>query len=208
MAFASANLWAGGPWLIYSTKEVGSERSLLLVNLEDEQYSFTESDSDNDTWIHFNTKTKTIWRKIYENNLNEWHRMSWGRNGKTFYIVYSQYEYTDESRTCDHGVFFGTGTAVSWPNRARSIGVSGQFPAMIKFNLVRIDGGWTGDRLNGGSRSGAFQEAWAGALEVPLTKALNDARAGLATNEDAKEFIIDYFTDPARGYTQTADVEE
>jgi hypothetical protein len=47
---------------------------------------------------------------------------------------------------------------------------------------------------------------WVGTLEVPLTKALNDVRAGLATNQAAKDWVIDYFVD--LGYTQNADVVE
>jgi len=208
MAIVSANLWANGPWLIYSTKEAGTERSLLLLNLEHPQYSFTETEADNDTWIHYNPKTKTVFRKIYYDNDNEIHRLSWGRNGRTFYLAYSQYNPLNSDNVGDHGVLLGTGSVVSWPNKGKSLGVSGQFPISLKFTLLRIDAGWTGDYLTTGSRRGSFFANWVGTLEVALTKALNDARTGLTTNQDAKEFIIDYFTNPARGYTQTADVEE
>jgi len=205
MAFASANLWAGGPWLIYSTKEAGTERSLLFLNLGEPQYAFTENDTDEDRWIHFNPGTKTVFNKVYLGG-NEWHRLTWARSGKNFFVTYSQYENL-AGDVSDHGVIIGSGTMVSWPNRNRNIGISGSFAPSLKFTYLQIGGGWNGDRQTTGTRTASLLN-WTGTLEVALTKALNDARAGLATNEDAKEFIIDYFTNPARGYTQTADVEE
>lgn len=200
-----SKLHAGGPWLVFSAKESGTERSLLLLNLEDSQYSFKETDTDDDTWIHYNPKTKTVFRKIYLGG-NEWHRLSWARSGKTFFVMYSQYENLTDG-VSDHGVFLGTGSMVSWPNRNRNIGITGSFPASLRFTYMQIGGGWNGNQLTTGTRFASLSTFQAN-LEVALTKALNDARADLATNEDAKQWVIEYFTDSARGYTQTADVEE
>jgi len=72
---------------------------------------------------------------------------------------------------------------------------------------LQIGGGWNGDRQTTGTRTASLLN-WTGTLEVALTKALNDERAGLATNEDAKNWIINYLTNPARGYTQAPDVVE
>jgi hypothetical protein len=209
LAFVSANLWAGGPWLVYSTKESGTEKSLLLINLEQAQYAFTENDSDNDTWIHYNPKTKVVFRKIYADNNNDVHRLSWGRSQKTFFVAYSQYGPLNSDGISDLGVWVGTGSLVSWPNRGKSIGITGKYPSTLKFTTLRIDAGWSGDRLNNGTR-GAYLANWTGTLETTLTAALNAAAEDLVSNQDAKNWIIVYFTDPARGwyYTQTADVEE
>jgi len=205
LSLLSTSLWAGGPWLVFSTKESGTGRSLLLLNLEKAQYAFTEDEADNDTWIHFNPKTKTVFRKIYANNNNEVHRLSWGRNTKTFFVAYSQYDPLNSDEVSDHGVALGTGSLVSWPNRGRSIGITGRYPATLKFSMLRIDAGWSGDRLSTGTRA-PWTANWVGTLEVAFTKALNDARSELATNQDAKDWLFDYFV--SLGYTQTADVNE
>lgn len=205
LSLLSTSLWAGGPWLIYSTKEAGPERSLLFINLEDQQYAFNETEDDEDTWIHYNPSTKKVFRKIYLIR-NEWHRLTWARSGKSFFVIYSQFENRTGNGVSDHGSALGTGSMVSWPNRGRSIGINGSFPASLNFTYLQIGGGWSGDRLTTGTRV-ASMIRWIGTLEIALTKALNDARADLATNQEAKDFIIDYFTAPARGYTQTADVE-
>jgi hypothetical protein len=199
------SLRAGGPWLVYSTKEAGTERSLLLINLGEPQYSFTEAEGDNDTWIHYNPKSKTVFRKIWSDNINDWHRLSWARSANTFFVAYSQYGPVDGNGVSDHGVFFGTGSLVSWPNKGKNIGISGRYAATLKFSILRIDAGWTGDRLGTGTRA-PWMANWVGTLEVPLTKALNDVRAGLATNQAAKDWVIDYFV--GLGYTQNADVVE
>jgi len=125
MAIASVNLWAGGPWLIYSTKEAGTDRSLLFLNLDQPQYAFTENDTDEDRWIQFNPTTKRVFNKVYLGG-NEWHRLTWARSGRNFFVTYSQYENL-AGGVSDHGVFIGTGIMVSWPNRNGNIGISGSF---------------------------------------------------------------------------------
>ena len=108
--------------------------------------------------------------------------------------------------TADHGVFFATGTCVAWPNRGKSIGVTGKYPQTLKFQMLRLDGGWNGSALGTASRQ-LDQRNWIGTLDIALTKALNDARGTLSTNLDAKNWIINYFVRTLR-YTQAPDVND
>lgn len=213
--FGSLSIQAGGPWLVY-TATIDGEGSILPLNLAYDsgpQFAFTEQDSDEELNINFNSRTKKIWRKSYDGDntsdssrQNEWHRLSWGRQGNTFALLYSQYEVVGSAGTADHGVFWGTGTCVAWPNRGKSIGVVGKYPQTIKIQMLRLDGGWTGTALKDGSRQ-LKQWNWVATLDVVLTKALNDARDNLSTNLAAKDWIIDYFV-TRKGYSRIADVIE
>lgn len=132
---------AGGPWLVY-TATISGEGSILPLNVGYDagpQFAFTEADPDEELNLAYNPRTKRIWWKSYDGDntsdsstQNAWHRLSWGRQGNTFGLLYSQYEVIEASGVADHGVFFGTGTCVPWPNRGRSIGISGRFPQTIK----------------------------------------------------------------------------
>ena len=193
--------------MVYWTKDGTMERSLLLINLEQPQYSFTEAEVfDNDTWIHYNPKAKTVWKKIYNNNINEWHRLSWARDLKTFYVAYSQAEPLDGDGLCDHGVFFGTGSLSTWPGKKGNLGVAGRYPATLSFTYLQIGGGWSGDRLNNGTRF-ASRINFTGTLDVALTAALNGSRDILTTNKDAKDWLYAYFDGPL-AYTTLPDVNE
>lgn len=217
LAFVSTNLWANGPWLVY-TSTISGEGAILPLNLGYQtgpQYALRETDPDEEHNINFNPRAKTIWKTIYDGNnnddasiQNEWHRLSWGRQGKTFGLLYSQYEVLGPDGTQDHGVFFGTGTCVSWPNRGKSIGVTGLYPPTINIRMLRLDGNWVGSALTNGSRQ-LKQWNFTAKLDVALTKALNDARTtdGITTNLQAKEWIIDYFVERL-GYRSLPDVSE
>jgi hypothetical protein len=204
-------LHAGGPWLVYNFKAEGVNH-LLVLNLGYDnrpQFAFKESDPDEEVWLEYSSPSKTIWKQTYDgdntsaSNQNQWHRLSWGRQANTFGLLYSQYEVVGSSGTADHGVFFGTGSCVSWPNKGTDIGVTGKYPKQIKIQMLRLDGGWTGVPLNDGSRQLSLGSFTAN-LDTALTKALNNVRASLSTNLTAKNWIITYFV-TALGYTQTAD---
>lgn len=217
LALVPANLWAGGPWLVYTTI-IGGEGSILPLNLGYEtgpQYALRETDPDEEHNLRFNTRTKKIWKKIYDGNnndddsiQNQWHRLSWGRQGNLFGLLYSQYEFLGPDGTQDHGVFFGTGTCVAWPNRGRSIGVTGLYPLTINIRMLRLDGNWVGPALGNGSRQ---LKQWSGTarLDVALTKDLNDARTPeeIETNLEAKDWIIDYFVERL-GYQRLPDIND
>lgn len=205
---------AGGPWLVYKSTYDGVN-TLLVLNLGYDagpEFAFTETDPDEETWLEFNPspKNKKIWKHIYDGNddsdssmQNQWHRLSWGRKGNTFGLIYSQYEVVGSSGTTDHGVFFGTGSCVPWPNGKNSIGITGLYPKTLKFQTLRLGGSWQGNALGNGSRT-LEQASWTGTLDVALTKALNGVKDSLNTNLDAKNWIISYFVNTL-GYTQTAD---
>ena len=204
----------GGPWLVYKAV-IDGQGSIFPLNLGYDggpQFAFTEEDPDEEVNINYNPKTKTIWTEMYDGDntsnstQNWWHRLSWGRQGNTFGLLYSQYEVVGAEGTADHGVYFATGTCVAWPNKGKSIGVTGKYPQTLKFQILRLDGGWNGSALGSGSRL-LKQGSWTATLDIALTKALNDARGTLATNLDAKNWIINYFVTTLR-YTQTADVNE
>jgi hypothetical protein len=210
--FSFQSLHAGGPWLVYNFKAEGVNH-LLVLNLgydNGPQFAFKESDPDEEVSLEYSSPSKTIWKQTYDGDntsgsstQNQWHRLSWGRQANTFGLLYSQYEVVGSSGTADHGVFFGTGSCVSWPNKGTDIGVTGKYPKQIKIQMLRLDGGWTGVPLNDGSRQlnlGSF----AANLDTALTKALNNVRASLSTNLTAKNWIINYFI-TTLGYTQTAD---
>jgi hypothetical protein len=206
------HLHAGGPWLVYNFKAEGTYH-LLVLNLDDPQYAFKETDSDEDVWLEYSSSPKRIWKHTYDGDntsgistQNQWHRLSWGREGNKFGLLYSQYEVVGAEGTADHGVFFATGTCVAWPNKGKSIGLTGKYPQTLKFQMLRLDGGWSGDRFTTGSRYLGFS-SWTANLDTTLTKALNDARGTLSTNLDAKNWIINYFVTTLR-YTQTADVND
>ena len=214
--FSFQPLHAGGPWLVYKGV-IDGQGSIFPLNLAYDggpQFAFTEEDSDEEVNLTYNPKTKKIWKLMYDGDntssgstQNQWHRLSWGRDGNKFGLLYSQYEVIGAERTADHGVFFATGACVTWPNKGKSIGVTGKYPQTLKFQMLRLDGGWrSGDPLNNGSRY-LDQRNWTGTLDIALTKALNDARGTLSTNLDAKNWIINYFVTTLR-YTQTADVNE
>lgn len=215
LIFSLQPLHAGGPWLVYKAV-IDGEGGILPLNLAYDsgpQFAFSEQDPDEEVNINYNPKNKTIWKQIYDgdntsnsSNQNRWHRLSWGRQGNTFGLLYSQYEVVGSEGTADHGVFFATGSCVSWPNKGKDIGVTGKFPASLKFQMLRLDGGWQGNALGNGSRQ-LKQWSWTGTLDTTLTKALNDAKASLATNLDAKNWIISYFV-TRLGYTQTADIND
>jgi len=208
-------LHAGGPWLIYKAV-IDGEGGIIPLNLAYDngpQFAFTEQDPDEEVNLTYNPKTKKIWKKMYDGDntsdsttQNLWHRLSWGRDGNKFGLLYSQYEVMGAEGTADHGVFFATGTCVAWPNRGKSIGVTGKYPQTLKFQMLRLDGGWNGSALGTGSRQ-LKQWNWIGTLDIALTKALNDARGTLLTNLDAKNWIINYFVTQL-GYAQAADVNE
>lgn len=203
---------AGGPWLVFKAV-IDGEGGILPLNLAYDngpQFAFTEQDPDEEVQVNYNPKNKTIWKQTYDGDntsnsstQNQWHRLSWGRQGNTFGLLYSQYEVVGPESTADHGVFFATGPCVSWPNGKTDIGVAGKYPRTLNFQMLRLDGGWQGPALGNGSRQ-LKQWRWTGNLDTTLTKALNDAKAGLATNLDAKNWIINYFV-TRLGYTQTPD---
>jgi len=204
---------AGGPWLVYNFVQ-GNEGSLLLLNLgydSGPQFAFTEQDPDEEVWLKYNTKSKLIWKRIYDGDdtsgartQNQWHRLSWGRQENTFALAYSQYEVMGPSGVADHGVFFGTGTCVAWPNGSKDIGINGKYPATIQISLLRIDGGWQGSALGTGSRNLEVSKVKA-SLNVSLTKAINAARGSLGTNIAAKEWVINYFINQLN-YSRGTDV--
>jgi len=208
-------LHAGGPWLIYKAV-IDGEGGIIPLNLAYDngpQFAFTEQDPDEEVNLTYNPKTKKIWKKMYDGDntsdsttQNLWHRLSWGRDGNKFGLLYSQYEVMGAEGTADHGVFFATGTCVAWPNRGKSIGVTGKYPQTLKFQMLRLDGGWNGSALGTGSRQ-LKQWNWTGTLDIALTKALNDARGTLSTNLDAKNWIINYFVSTL-GYSIAPDVNE
>lgn len=206
---------AGGPWLVY-TAMIEGEGSILVVNLgysTGPQYAMRESDPDEEHNLRFNPKTKTIRKVIWDGNnqddsstQNEWHRLSWGRQGKTFCLLYSQYEFLSPDGIQDHGVFLGTGTCIAWPNGKRDIGITGLYPLTLSIQALRLDGVWNGDPLKDGSRQ-VKQRSFTGKLDIQLTKALNAARSGLDSNLAAKDWIINYFVS-SLGYTRLDDLEE
>ena len=208
-------LHAGGPWLIYKAV-IDGQASIFPLNLAYDngpQFASTEQDPDEQVFIDYNPRNKTIWKKTYDGDntssfstQNEWHRLSWGRQENKFGLLYSQYEVMGAEGTADHGVFFATGTCVAWPNRGKSIGVTGKYPQTLKFQMLRLDGGWNGSALGTASRQ-LDQRNWIGTLDIALTKALNDASGSLSTNLDAKNWIINYFVTQL-GYAQAADVNE
>jgi len=207
--FSLQPLRAGGPWLVYNSKAEGTYH-LLVLNLNDPQYAFKETDSDEQVWLEYTSSPKRIWKHTYDGDntsgsstQNQWHRLSWGREGNKFGLLYSQYEVVGAEGTADHGVFFATGTCVAWPNKGKSIGLTGKYPQNLKIQMLRLDGGWSGDRFTTGSRYLGFS-SWTANLDTTLTKALNDARGTLSTNLNAKNWIINYFI-TTLGYTQTAD---
>jgi hypothetical protein len=205
-------LHAGGPWLVYKAV-IDGQGSIFPLNLAYDggpQFAFTEEDSDEEVNLKYNPKTKKIWKLMYDGDntssdsiQNQWHRLSWGRQGNTFGLLYSQYEVVGAEGTADHGVYFATGTCVAWPNKGKSIGVTGKYPQTLKFQMLRLDGGWNGSALGTGSRL-LKQGSWTATLDIALTKALNDASGSLSTNLEAKNWIINYFVTTLR-YTQTAD---
>jgi hypothetical protein len=204
----------GGPWLVYKAV-IDGQGSIFPLNLaydDGPQFAFTEEDPDEEVNINYNPKRKTIWTEMYDGDntsdstQNWWHRLSWGRQGNTFGLLYSQYEVVGAEGTADHGVYIATGTCVTWPNKGKSIGVTGKYPQTLKFQMLRLDGGWNGSALGTGSRQ-LKQWNFIGTLDIALTKALNDARGTLSTNLDAKNWIINYFVTTLR-YTRTADVNE
>lgn len=209
-------LHAGGPWLIYKAV-IDGQGSIFPLNLAYDngpQFAFTEQDPDEEVNLTYNPKTKKIWKKMYDGDntsssstQNQWHRLSWGRQGNKFGLLYSQYEVMGAEGTADHGVYIATGTCVAWPNKGKSIGVTGKYPQTLKFQMLRLDSGWrSGTPLTTGSRN-LEQWSWIGTLDIALTKALNDARGTLSTNLDAKIWIINYFVTQL-GYAQAADVNE
>lgn len=214
LAFFPSLIQAGGPWLVYKYI-AGQQGSILVLNLgydSGPQFAFKETDPDEEVWLEFNPKSKSIWKHTYDGDntsvstQNQWHRLSWGREGNTFALLYSQYEVVVASNVADHGVFFGTGSCVTWPNKGRDIGVSGKYPNSISISMLRLDGGWSGSALGSGSRQ-VEQGKFTATLDVPLTKALNAASAGLASNLAAKNWVIDYFVNTL-GYAQAADVND
>lgn len=208
-------LHAGGPWLVYKAV-IDGQGSIFPLNLAYDngpQFAFTEQDPDEEVNLKYNPKTKKIWKLIYDGDntssgsiQNQWHRLSWGRQGNTFGLLSSQYEVVGAEGTADHGVYFATGTCVAWPNRGKSIGVTGKYPQTLKFQILRLDGGWNGSALGTGSRQ-LKQGSWTATLDIALTKALNDASGSLSTNLDAKNWIINYFV-TRLGYAQAVDVNE
>lgn len=204
------HLYAGGPWLVYNFKAKGGTYHLLVLNLDDPQYAFKETDSDEQVWLNYTSSPKRIWKHTHDGDntsgsstQSQWHRLSWGREGIKFGLLYSKYEVVGAEGTADHGVFFATGTCVAWPNKGKSIGLTGKYPQNLKIQILRLDGGWSGDRFTTGSRHLEFSSS-TGNLDTTLTKALNDARGTLSTNLNAKNWIINYFI-TTLGYTQTAD---
>jgi hypothetical protein len=215
LIFSLQPLHAGGPWLVYKAV-IDGQGSIFPLNLAYDggpQFAFTEEDSDEEVNLTYNPKTKKIWKLMYDGDntssdstQNQWHRLSWGRQGNTFGLLYSQYEVVGAEGTADHGVYFATGTCVAWPNKGKSIGVTGKYPQTLKFQILRLDGGWNGSALGTGSRL-LKQGSWTATLDIALTKALNDASGSLSTNLDAKNWIINYFV-TRLGYAQAADVNE
>jgi len=213
--FSLHPLRAGGPWLVYKAV-IGGEASILPLNLAYDngpQFAFTEQDADEEVNLTYNPRTRKIWKKSYDGNntsnsstQNQWHRLSWGRDGNSFGLLYSQYEVIGSAGTADHGVFFATGPCVSWSSQGTDIGVTGKYPKTLKFQMLRLDSGWQGSALGTGSRQ-LTQWSWTGNLDTTLTKAPNAARGSLATNLDAKNWIIQYFV-TTLGYTQAEDVNE
>jgi hypothetical protein len=209
------HLHAGGPWLVLKAV-INGEGGILPLNLAYDngpQFAFTEQDPDEEVQVSYNPKNKTIWKHTYDGDntsnsstQNRWHRLSWGREGNTFGLLYSQYEVVGSSGTADHGVFFATGPCVSWPNGKTDIGVTGKYPKTLKFQMLRLDGVWQGSALGNGSRI-LEQRSWTATLDTTLTKALNGARGSLATNLDAKNWIISYFVNTL-GYTLATDVND
>lgn len=234
---------AGGPWLVY--KYVGTDDgALFILNLgydSGPQFSFSEEDPDEDMWLNL-TETrnrkgqitkKEIWKQTWDGNntdnfglfggdtKNKWHRLSWGRQGSTFALLYSQYEVIESTGVADHGVFLGSGACVTWPNTVgkgknrvtRSIGIEGNYPETISISMMRLDGGWdipSGKTLPGyGSRQvkpGTFRAS----LDIDTTLALNQrwsnptTKASVDTNDEAKNWVFTYYRD-ILGYTPLPD---
>lgn len=204
LALVSANLRAGGPWLVYkggSKKEGG----YLLINLgydNGPQFSSTEAEDAEDTSLQYEFDSVLKKTKIFKiswdgddedpaSTSNAWHRTSWGRQGNNFILLYSQYEVVGSAGTADHGVGFATGTCVTWPNRGRQIGIEGRYPSSLNYQLMRLDGDWEGAALGTGSRQVKPSKFMVN-LDVGLTKALNDARNTLDTNAEAMDWIMNY----------------
>ena len=200
---------AGGPWLAYDFTMNGKSGGVWLLNLAYDngpQFTFSENDPDQHSSISTDPKAKTIWRTI-STVQDSWNRMSWGRQGNTFGVLYSQYEVIPSWGTADSGLFFGTGSCVSWPNRGKSIGITGLYPKTINCQHLRIDGGWQGGSpLNNGSRY-VRQYTFKLGLLQELTAALNAARESLATNQDAKEWTLNYYVNQLK-YRALPDVHE
>lgn len=207
---------AGGPWLVYQwgSKTEGGYNLINLGYDNGPQFSSSEADADEDGNLRYrynkDTKKTEIWLLTYDGDddnagslKNDWHRTSWGREGKTFILLYSQYEVVGVTGVADHGVGFFTGSCVLWPNRGKDIGVPGEFPMTLTGQLRRLDGGWVGAALGSGDRQ-VKSSSGKMSLETNLTKALNDARAGLTTNLEAKNWVIDHLVS-TRGFEQTPD---
>ena len=176
--FSFQPLHAGGPWLVYKAV-IDGQGSIFPLNLAYDggpQFAFTEEDSDEEVNLTYNPKTKKIWKLMYDGDntssgsiQNQWHRLSWGRQGNTFGLLYSQYEVIGAEGTADHGVFFATGTCVAWPNKGKRFGVTGKYPQPLKFQMLRLDGGWVGSPFNNGSRY-LDRRNWLGTLDIALPR--------------------------------------
>lgn len=223
------------------------EGTLFILNLgyvqdsdKAPQFAFTEADPDEDLWLNLKitlkidkkTKKRTVVKKeIFKqtwdgdntsvlNNHNQWHRLSWGREGNTFALLYSQYEVLEDNGVADHGVFFGSGTCLTWPNtvgkgnkkRIRGIGIEGKYPETISISMMRLDGGWeipSGTLPGYGSRQvklGTFNAT----LDIGTTLALNQnwadptTKESVDTNAEAKEWVYTYY-DTVLGYDPLPD---
>jgi len=210
---------AGGPWLVYQWGSK-TEGGLSFVNLgydSGPQFTASEADDDEDTSLRFklnpSTKKTEVWLLTYDGDddnpgiqKNQWHRTSWGREGKNFILLNSQYEVVGVSGVSDHGVGFMSGKCVSWPNKGKSIGISGDYPLALIGEFRRIDGNWVGTPLGSGRRQ---VKSYSGkmTLDIALTKALNDARAGIATTLDAKNWAIAYLVSN-RGFEQVPNEDQ
>lgn len=213
--FGFSTLHAGGPWLVYQggTKNDGG---FLLINLgydSGPQYSSTENDDDEDANLRYRynktTKKTEVWKITYDGDnanpgsiKNAWHRTSWGRQGNTFAVLYSQFEVLEANGVADHGVGFATGSCVLWPNRSGDIGINGRYPSTLNYQLLRLDGYWEGSALGSGSRQIKPTNVRA-TLDVPLTRALN-LQAGLDDNAEAKDFILTWLV-ANRGWIRATD---
>ena len=207
LLLTSGSLQAGGPWLVYTagSKTAGGYVLLNLGYDSGPQYASKESDSDEDTSLVYaynrNSKKIEISKVTYDGDntgpslKNAWHRSSWGRSGNTFIVLTSQYEVVEANGVCDHGVGFATGTCVQWPNKRGDIGVDGKYPLKLNAQLYRLDGYWEGSALGTGSRQ-VKQNKGVLTLDVRLTTEVNKQKALLASNADAKDWIINYLVSP------------